>query len=139
MRPNLLIVMVDQMQAQLLDPDSPAALPLPNLEALRARSTRFTHAFCPAPICTPTRASFQLSCGVDRHGVIGNDRPMPADIPTLPERLRAVGYATGYVGKWHLDPDNPRGWQTLDDAYPKPGFDPGFDFGKHVMAGIDAP
>ena len=112
--PNLLIIMVDQMQAALLDAVESLPVPLPCLEQLRDRSIQFSHAYCPAPICTPTRASFQLGETVHHHGVIGNDRSMPTDRLTLADHLNAQGYQTGYIGKWHLDVGNPRGWQTFD-------------------------
>lgn len=102
--------MVDQMEAALLD--DAAIVPLPGLRRLAGCSTRFTHAFTPSPICTPARASFQLGVPVHRHGVIGNDRSMP-EAPTLADRLAATGYATSYVGKWHLDADRSRGWHRL--------------------------
>lgn len=135
-RPNLLIIMVDQMQAKLLGQGgqiSPVALP--NLQALATRSNAMTHAYCPAPICTPTRASFQLGLPVWQHGVWGNDRNMPADVPTLPERLNQLGYQTSYVGKWHLDVNNPRGWQQHNIGRSLADRDTGF----YVMDGINAP
>ncbi|MDA3960936.1 MAG: sulfatase-like hydrolase/transferase [Planctomycetota bacterium] len=110
--PNLLILMVDQFQAQLLERHDLATF-LPNLDALRRRSQHFQRCFCPAPICTPCRASMQLLQSVHAHGVIGNDRNMPAG-PTIADRLAAAGYATSYVGKWHLDRGNGRGWQHFD-------------------------
>ncbi|MEX0776465.1 MAG: sulfatase-like hydrolase/transferase [Phycisphaeraceae bacterium] len=130
---NLLIIMVDQMQAMLLDDDSPIALP--SLARLRQSATRFTHAFTPAPICTPARASFQLGVPVHRHGVIGNDRAMPADMPTLADRLNRAGYQTRYVGKWHLDRGNPRGWAHFTDAHELRSN----DWGAQVMLNADSP
>ncbi len=138
--------MVDQMQAALLDdpPPSEAAVDLPNLRRLRDRSVQFTSAYCPAPVCTPTRASLQLGQQVWRHGVIGNDRSMPAESATFADRLNDAGYTTGYVGKWHLDRDSSRGWQAFDtaraawrDRFADRGVKP--DSGASVMRGIDAP
>ena len=116
--PNLLILMVDQMQAQLLDPRPPdhANIDLPQLRALRERSIQFERAYCPAPICTPCRASFMLGESLNQHGVIGNGRPMPADRKTLADRLSEVGYQTSYLGKWHLDKNHSRGWQRFVDG-----------------------
>jgi arylsulfatase A-like enzyme len=132
-QPNLLIIMVDQMQAQLLGANSP--VPLPHLTQLAQRSTVLTHAYCPAPICTPTRASFQLGQPVWQHGVLGNDRNMPSETPTLPERLNQQGYATSYVGKWHLDVNNPRGWQHHSLGRSAADAEKGY----YVMDGINAP
>ena len=56
--PNMFVIMVDQMQAQLLDQAIDACpVSLPNLRKLASTSTQLTKAYCPAPICTPTRAS----------------------------------------------------------------------------------
>ncbi|MFG0247479.1 MAG: sulfatase-like hydrolase/transferase [Phycisphaeraceae bacterium JB051] len=134
--PNLFVIMVDQMQAQLLDQEIDACpVPLPNLRKLASTSTQLTRTYCPAPICTPTRASFQLGVPVWQHGVLGNDRNMPANLPTLPERLVKQGYTTSYVGKWHLDVTNQRGWQhhSLGNR------NNGHDHGYFVMGGINAP
>ncbi len=60
---------------------------------------------------------------------------MPKGMPTLADRLRAAGYGTSYVGKWHLDPDDPRGWQRMVrdmDLRTAPA-------GHEVMAGSTAP
>lgn len=114
--PHLLIIMVDQMEAALLDRQPPpwSKVRLPHLCALSDSAFQFEAAYCPAPICTPCRASFQLGESVERHGVTTNGVAMPADRLTLADQLGGVGYDTAYVGKWHLDPDADRGWQHLD-------------------------
>jgi len=114
--PNLLIIMVDQTETALLDRQPPpwSKVHLLHLSALRDRAFQFDAAYCPAPICTPCRASFQLGESVERHGVTTNGIAMPADRRTLADRFGGVGYDTAYVGKWHLDPDADRGWKHLD-------------------------
>ena len=131
-KPNLLIVMVDQMEAALLD--ARATVTLPALKRLAGSATHLTHAFTTAPICTPARASFQLGLPVHQHGVTGNNRPMPPT-DTLADRLDQAGYQTSYVGKWHLDRDSPRGWQRWVDSKELQEADPG----NAVMRGPDAP
>lgn len=132
-RPNILIIMADQFQAELLDDRS--AVEMPHLRALANQAMRFTHAFTPAPICTPARASFQLGVPVREHGAIGNDRSMPPGARTLADRLNSVGYHTSYVGKWHLDPHSSRGWSDFVDERSLRVADPG----NHVMSGRDSP
>ncbi|HOZ34230.1 MAG TPA: sulfatase-like hydrolase/transferase, partial [Tabrizicola sp.] len=57
-KPNLLILMVDQLNGTLF-PDGPADfLHTPNLRALAARSTRFANCYTASPLCAPARASF---------------------------------------------------------------------------------
>ncbi|HRP07977.1 MAG TPA: sulfatase-like hydrolase/transferase, partial [Gemmatimonadales bacterium] len=57
-RPNILILMVDQLAGTLF-PDGPAGfLHVPNLRALAARSIRFANAYTASPLCAPGRASF---------------------------------------------------------------------------------
>tara|TARA_B100000683_G_C12492278_1_gene554959 strand:+ start:176 stop:1240 length:1065 start_codon:yes stop_codon:yes gene_type:complete len=60
---------------------------------------------------------------------------MPAQMPTLPERLLEQGYATRYVGKWHLDKNNPRGWEYHSLGRSTSASEKG----HYVMDGINAP
>lgn len=142
--PNLLIIMVDQWHTELLDRHRRGDFALPNLDRLGEQAVRFEQAYCNAPICTPCRASFQLGTAVRHHGVLGNDRCLPPEPPTLPRRLNDAGYQTSYVGKWHLDPGDGRGWRRFTTAQgeyrqraAKVGFDP--RAGWALMAGPDAP
>ena len=60
-KPNLLILMVDQLNGTLF-PDGPADfLHTPNLKRLAARSTRFRNCYTASPLCAPARASFILT------------------------------------------------------------------------------
>ena len=82
----------------------------PNIDALAARGIRFRH-YTTHPICSPARAA--LLTGRNAHSVatgwLANNNPgfpgyfgdIPLNAPTIAETLRAVGYATIAVGKWH--------------------------------------
>jgi arylsulfatase A-like enzyme len=86
---------------------------------MAAEGIRFTDWYAPAPVCTPTRAGLLTGCYPQRlgFGVIPKERPNGADAHvlysrsqhglnlaevTIAEMLKARGYATGMVGKWHL-------------------------------------
>ena len=78
----------------------------PHLDEMARSGIRFNSGYITAPQCIPSRAgiisgAYQQSFGVDDNRY----SPMPIDVLTVPERLQRVGYTTGMVGKWHLDPN----------------------------------
>jgi choline-sulfatase len=120
-RPNILVIMVDQL-AGMLFPDGPAPwLHAPNLAALAARSARFAHAYCASPLCAPARASFMSGQLPSRTRVYDNAAEFASDIPTFAHHLRAAGYATCLSGKMHfVGPDQLHGFEErlTTDIYP---------------------
>ena len=90
-QPNILILMVDQLNGTLF-PDGPADwLHAPNLKALAARSTRFANAYTGSPLCAPGRASFMSGQLPSRTGVYDNAAEFRSDIPTYAHHLRRAG------------------------------------------------
>jgi arylsulfatase A-like enzyme len=82
---------------------------------------RFTDAYANGSFCTPTRAAL-MSCRYQhRYGIEDLGGPLPAQANTLPQRLKAAGYVTGMVGKWHLG--STEGFTPVDR-----GFDEFFGF-----------
>ncbi|MGB5837715.1 MAG: sulfatase-like hydrolase/transferase, partial [Albidovulum sp.] len=80
--PNILILMVDQLNGTLF-PDGPAPwLHAPNLKALAARSVRFANAYTASPLCAPGRASFMTGQLPSRTRVYDNAAEFASDIPT---------------------------------------------------------
>jgi arylsulfatase A-like enzyme len=107
--PNIVIVFMDDMGwADIGCYGSEIATP--NVDALAQRGLRFNH-YTTHPICSPARAA--LLTGRNAHSVatgwLANNNPgfpgyfgdIPLDAPTIAETLRAAGYATVMVGKWH--------------------------------------
>jgi choline-sulfatase len=120
-RPNILILMVDQLAGTLF-PDGPAKfLHAPNLAALAARSTRFANAYTASPLCAPARASFMSGQLPSRTRVYDNAAEFASDIPTYAHHLRRAGYQTCLSGKMHfVGPDQLHGYEErlTTDIYP---------------------
>lgn len=120
-QPNILILMVDQLNGTLF-PDGPADwLHAPNLKGLAARSTRFSNAYTASPLCAPGRASFMSGQLPSRTGVYDNAAEFRSDIPTYAHHLRRAGYYTCLSGKMHfVGPDQLHGFEDrlTTDIYP---------------------
>ncbi|SFI66507.1 choline-sulfatase [Albimonas pacifica] len=120
-RPNILILMVDQLNGTLF-PDGPAEwLHAPNLKALAARSVRFANAYTGSPLCAPGRASFMSGQLPRRTRVYDNAAEFASSIPTYAHHLRRAGYATTLSGKMHfVGPDQLHGFEErlTTDVYP---------------------
>src|ERR1022692_2504473 len=104
-RPNVLIIIADQWRAQAFGYAGDPTVKTPHLDALEHDSINFTHAISSVPVCCPTRASLLTGQRALTHGVFMNDVPLAADAVTFAKVLRAEGYDTGYIGKWHLNGD----------------------------------
>jgi len=100
---NLLLVFADQMRAQDMACAGNAQVTTPNLDRMAAGGTLFTRAFANSPVCTPSRGSLLTGCYPRTHGAVVNDVPIRTGLPSMGTVFRDAGFATGYVGKWHLD------------------------------------
>ncbi|MDB6166963.1 MAG: betC 3 [Lacunisphaera sp.] len=93
----------------------------PHIDGLAAQGVRFDRAYTCAPVCGPARSAIFTGLYPHSNGVLGNDMAPHLDLPTLGQRLRNAGFATGYVGKWHLD-----GSDYFGDGRCPPGWDPAY-------------
>ncbi|TXG39092.1 sulfatase [Seonamhaeicola maritimus] len=122
-KPNVLLIMVDDMNDWVgAFGGNPQAI-TPNMDALATKSTIFEKAYCSAPLCNPSRTSLLTGHRPSTTGVYGNNevfRKMNgfANTITIPQYFQINGYKTAAAGKiFH----SPRGTAKL----PKPGSDPG--------------
>ena len=113
-RPNVLFILCDDLRPDALGCYGSKHVKTPQIDALAAEGVRFANAFCTTSLCSPSRASILTGRYAHAHGVRNNFTELPAEMPHWPGRLREQGYATAYVGKWHMGEDN--------DA-PRRGFD----------------
>jgi arylsulfatase A-like enzyme len=101
--PNILLITSDQQHYSCLGATEPK-LRTPALDRLAREGTRFTRAYCPNPVCTPTRASIITGLYPSVHGAWTIGVKLPEDVPVIGTTLSLHGYATGLVGKAHFQP-----------------------------------
>lgn len=104
-RPNILFVLVDQLGARWLPIHGQAQVCAPHLESFAAESAVFERAISTSPVCTPYRGCLLSGLYPSQTGVSQNGQAFPNDLPSLADHFNAAGYATHYVGKWHLSGD----------------------------------
>lgn len=104
-RPNILVIVADDLGYADVGFHGGREIPTPNLDALAAAGVRFTSGYVTGPYCSPTRAAFLAGRHQARFGHEFNpsgSHGLPAGVATLADRLKTAGYATALVGKWHL-------------------------------------
>lgn len=120
-RPNILILMADQLAGPFFR-DGPADwLHAPHLKRLAERSVRFTNAYTASPLCAPARASFMSGQLPRRTRVYDNAAEFTSSVPTFAHHLRRAGYQTALSGKMHfVGPDQLHGLEQrlTTDIYP---------------------
>lgn len=122
-RPNILLILPDQMRASAMGCDGNQQVITPNIDRLAAEGILFKRTYANVPVCCPARAILMTGTYPHVNGMIANDLRLREEQVTIAEILRDAGYRTGFIGKWHLD-GGPR----------EPGFVPpgprrqGFDF-----------
>ena len=110
-RPNFVFIYTDDQRWDALgvvqkEQQDAARFPwfqTPHLDRLAAEGVRFRNAFVVCSLCSPSRAAFLTGRYNHHNGIINNHTPFPVDAVTWPSLLRAAGYTTGYVGKWHMN------------------------------------
>lgn len=100
-RPNVLFLIADDLTATALSCYGNQVCRTPNIDRLAALGTRFTHAFCNATYCGPSRASFLSGYYPHATGVLGYTSPRPAlgARATWPQHFQNAGYYTARVSK----------------------------------------
>lgn len=113
-RPNVVFILTDDQRADCLGLAGHPHLKTPNIDRLGREGVYFKNAFCTTSLCSPSRASILSGLYAHTHGVVNNFTEYPVELPSFPRALQDAGYATGYIGKWHMGEEN-------DEK--RPGFD----------------
>ncbi len=100
---NILLLYADQHRGMDLHCAGNPQLSTPNLDRLAREGTYFQNGIANCPVCTPSRAILLTGKYPLSNGTLVNDLPLSTGQDTLATLLRAQGYKTGYIGKWHLD------------------------------------
>ena len=114
-RPNILLVVVDDLR---FDDFGAAGHPFartPHLDRVVREGAQFKNFFAVTPLCSPSRANILTGQETRHHGILDNTERSPRShaLPTFARSLKAAGYNTGFIGKWHMG----------NDPTPRPGFD----------------
>jgi choline-sulfatase len=120
-KPNIVLVVADQLAATALPAYGNRVALTPNLDRLAGEGVVFERAFCPSPLCVPSRSALMSGLLPSHTGAIDNAGELPAAVPTFAHRLRLLGYRTVLVGKMHfIGPDQLHGFEErpLTDTYP---------------------
>lgn len=112
-RPNIIIVLADDLGWGDVSGYG-GKVPTPHLDQMIREGARFTQFYVASPICSPSRAGLLTGQFPARWNITsylqtrrGNRACEQADFlatnaPSLPRQLKAAGYATAHIGKWHL-------------------------------------
>ncbi len=120
--PNIVLIMADDLGWMDLHCQGNKRIETPHIDGLAEQGIRFTNGYASAPVCTPTRASIMTGKSPARLAITnhapGNGAKfhlpgsnlvsaewttyLDLEHVTIAERLKGAGYATGFVGKWHL-------------------------------------
>ncbi len=120
-RPNILLVMADQLTPSALPAYGNTVTRTPNVDALAAEGVVFENAYCNSPLCAPSRASLMAGLLPSRLGTYDNGAEFSASYPTVAHHLRAAGYLTCLAGKMHfVGPDQLHGFEErlTTEIYP---------------------
>ncbi len=112
-RPNILILLSDDQGYADLGVQGSKDIPTPHIDSLARHGVRCTAGYVSSPMCSPSRAGFITGRSQSRFGhdvnwhpewpVDPNDtRGLPLTEKTIGDQLKAAGYHTGIIGKWHL-------------------------------------
>lgn len=124
--PNIIVILADDLGYADVSTYQKGRIPTPNIDEIGKRGVVFTQGYVSAPICSPSRAALMTGRHQQRFGFEYNNGPGTLDRRdrrglavgerTIADILKARGYRTGAIGKWHL------GWN--DEHYPtNRGFD----------------
>jgi arylsulfatase A-like enzyme len=107
-KPNILYIMADDMGFADLSCYGRREYETPVLDGLASQGMRFTHAYANSAVCTASRVAlitgrYQYRLPIGLQEPLGKqDVGLPPEVPTIASLLRAQGYATSLVGKWHM-------------------------------------
>ncbi|MEX2648571.1 MAG: choline-sulfatase, partial [Alphaproteobacteria bacterium] len=120
-RPNILLIMADQLAPQFLGAYGHPLVRSPNIDRLAERGAVFDAAYCNAPLCAPARYVLMTGRLPSRIAAWDNACELSAEIPTFAHYLSSLGYRTCLSGKMHFcGPDQLHGFQErlTTDVYP---------------------
>ncbi|MFT5709793.1 MAG: arylsulfatase A-like enzyme [Halioglobus sp.] len=120
-KPNVVLILIDDMGFNDLGVNGNNAVATPNLDALAAQGVRFTRHYVDST-CSPTRVGILTGAEPIKQGFTPAGRGISPELVTLPEALQTAGYMTHHIGKWHVGHTTKLAWPNQQ------GFDTFFGF-----------
>ncbi|MFK5689145.1 sulfatase [Ornithinimicrobium sp. LYQ92] len=143
-RPNIVIILTDDHASQAISTYGSLVNRTPRIDEIAERGVRFESCFATNALCSPSRASILTGTYSHINGVTTLVTPLDAGQPTFISELKAAGYRTAMVGKWHMGEGErsiPQGFDYWDILIGSGGqgeyWDPLFlsAEGEHVVEG----
>ncbi len=100
-RPNIIFVLTDDQRYDALGFLDPT-LKTPNIDRMAKEGAYFPNAFVTTALCSPSRASIMTGQYMHRHGIADNNIKFRPGTQFFSTALQRAGYATAFVGKWHM-------------------------------------
>ena len=105
-RPNVLVVVLDDLGCHDLGYLGAADLKTPHIDAIAQRGLKFRNWYSNAPVCAPARSAILTGRFPASAGVADNGLPLAHGIPTIASAVKSAAYRTACFGKWHLGNTN---------------------------------
>ena len=118
-RPNIVMILTDDHAAHSISAYGSVVNRTPRIDEIGALGWRFDNCFVTNSLCSPSRASILTGTHSHINGVTTLWTPIDAGQPTFISQLRAAGYRTAMIGKWHMgdgdghDPQNFDYWDVV--------------------------
>jgi arylsulfatase A-like enzyme len=116
-RPNVVVFFTDQQRWDTTGLHGNPMELTPNLDRMGRTHTHVARSFTCQPVCGPARSCLQTGMYATTTGCYRNAIPLPDDARTLAHCFRDEGYATGYIGKWHLYEQDTKGPVPADKRF----------------------
>ena len=133
-RPNVIVLLVDDLGWGDVSCLNNGAVKTPHIDRLAQTGVTFTSGYVTAPLCGPSRAAFFSGRYAQRFGFWDNSGGIPTDQPLLPGVLRAAGYRTALLGKWHSTGPMPHARGVFDETLCSPVSSPFIDYHHPKLA-----
>jgi len=101
-RPNIIFILGDNHNYRTMGCAGHPFIHTPGMDQIAQEGILFENTFSPTPLCSPSRASFLTGAYAHKHGVKNNHTPWTGQMTTFLEYLNLNGYATAFIGKWHM-------------------------------------
>jgi arylsulfatase A-like enzyme len=102
-RPNIIIFLPDQLPAHEIAAFGGQNIPTPNFDRLVREGLSFTNGLSTCPLCAPYRGMLLSGLYPTHNGMLLNWLESNPHDPSIAHTFRNAGYATAYIGKWHLN------------------------------------